>query len=58
MQRHGGQGHLIFKMNALEDAPMIKLLYQASQAGVKVDLLVRGVCCLRPACRASARTFA
>jgi polyphosphate kinase len=44
----GEQGHLIFKMNALEDPQMIKLLYRASQAGVKVDLLVRGLCCLRP----------
>ncbi len=48
VQRLGGQGHLIFKMNALEDVPMIKLLYRASQAGVKVDLIVRGACCLRP----------
>ncbi len=44
----GRNGHLVFKMNALEDAHMIRLLYQASQAGVKVDLLVRGICCLRP----------
>ncbi len=48
VQETGEQGHLIFKMNALEDPQMIKLLYQASQAGVKVDLLVRGLCCLRP----------
>ena len=44
----GHGGHLIFKMNSLEDAATIRLLYQASQAGVKVDLLVRGICCLRP----------
>lgn len=45
---HGDQGRLIFKMNALEDDRMIRLLYRASQAGVKCDLLVRGICCLRP----------
>ncbi len=49
MQAKGGeQGHLIFKMNALVDPEMIRLLYQASQAGVEVELLVRGICCLRP----------
>lgn len=46
--RAGKKGHLIFKMNALEDPEMIKLLYRASQAGIRVDLLVRGLCCLRP----------
>ena len=48
VHRNGGQGKLIFKTNALEDGPTIRLLYQASEAGVPVDLIVRGACCLRP----------
>ena len=44
----GGEAHLIFKMNSLVDKPMIRRLYRASQAGVKVELNVRGMCCLRP----------
>jgi len=47
-QIKGKSGHLILKMNALVDYKIIRLLYQASQAGVKIDLLVRGICCLRP----------
>jgi polyphosphate kinase len=47
-QQQGRRGHLIFKVNAIVDRPMIKLLYQAAQAGVQVDLFVRGICCLRP----------
>ena len=47
-QQNGEQGHLIFKMNSLVDKRMIKALYKASMAGVKIDLIVRGMCCLRP----------
>jgi polyphosphate kinase len=49
--RRGEPAHLIFKLNHLVDQPMIQLLYQASEAGVLVDLLVRGMCGLRPASR-------
>jgi polyphosphate kinase len=44
----GREAHLIFKMNSLVDKPMIRKLYRASQAGVKIELNVRGMCCLRP----------
>ena len=46
--RAGRKAHLIFKVNAIVDRGFIVLLYEASQAGVKVDLLVRSMCCLRP----------
>ncbi len=46
--RNGKDARLIFKINSVVDPHMIQLLYQASQAGVKVDLFVRGMCCLRP----------
>lgn len=43
-----GNGRLIFKMNALTDPDIIRLLYRASQTGMPIDLIVRGICCLRP----------
>ena len=45
---HGANGRLIFKINSLMDKKIIQALYRASQAGVKIDLIVRGICCLRP----------
>lgn len=46
--RAGREARLIFKMNALVDAKLTRRLYEASMAGVKIELLVRGVCSLRP----------
>lgn len=46
--KQGGKGHIILKMNALQDTAMIDMLYKASQQGVQIDLIIRGICCLIP----------
>lgn len=47
MERSGREGHIIAKMNSLIDQPVIQKLYEASAAGVHIDLIVRGICGLR-----------
>ncbi len=48
LAKAGKPGHIIAKMNALNEAGVIGALYDASQAGVRIELIVRGACCLRP----------
>lgn len=45
---HGEQGRIVAKMNALVDSDIVDALVKASSAGVKIDLIVRGICCVRP----------
>ena len=46
--RQGSNGQIIAKVNSLVDDDVIRALYKASQAGVKIELIVRGICCLKP----------
>ncbi len=46
--KQNGNGYLAFKLNNLEETEVIQALYRASRAGIKIDLNVRGLCCLRP----------
>ncbi len=46
--RRTGKGYLAFKLNNLEEKDVIQALYKASMAGIKIDLNVRGLCCLKP----------
>ena len=46
--KHGDNGHIILKANSLVDTDIIKALYLASQEGCKIDLIIRGICCLKP----------
>lgn len=46
--KKGMKSHIILKMNGLQDKEMIEELYNASEAGVRIDLIIRGICCIRP----------
>jgi polyphosphate kinase len=48
LHKKSGKGRIIFKNNSLVEPEVIEALYEASNAGVKIDLIVRGVCCLKP----------
>jgi polyphosphate kinase len=47
-QKEYGNGHIIVKMNSFTDKILIKKMYEASQAGVKIEFIIRGICCLIP----------
>jgi len=55
--KEGRKGHIIVKINSLVDEDMIKAFYKASQEGVKIDLIVRGICCLRPGIKGVSETI-
>lgn len=46
--KNGGNAHITLKMNGLQYRPLIDKLYEASQAGVRIDIIIRGICCLVP----------
>ena len=51
--KEGRRGHIMAKMNSLCDKEIIKALYEASCAGVEIELVIRGICCLRAGVQAS-----
>ncbi len=54
---NGKEAYLILKMNSLQDTEMIDLLYAANKAGVEIKLIVRGICCIIPGIRKSAKSM-
>jgi polyphosphate kinase len=55
--KNGSRGRIVAKMNSLVDPQIIATLYEASQAGVEIDLIVRGMCCLRPGVKGVSETI-
>ncbi len=55
--KHGPEGHIILKSNSLVDPGIIKALYKASKTGTKIDLIIRGICCLKPGIKGVSETI-